>query len=408
MPRYLYQARNGHGAAATGTIQAADPAEVRHRLRTEGLTAVKITPVNDADLDAAPVSLERRGRGIKRDHVINFAHQLAVMLDTGVPITEALQCATEQTTNDNFRRVLEDVLTQVQAGNEFSAALRKYPKVFPTVMTSLIRASEVSGGMGRMLDRISTYLTKEQQTRRKVKSAVSYPIFMLAMAVGVTIFLMTFVLPKFTAIFASRGAALPAPTRLLIATSNLLINYWWAWVGAVVVGIVGGFLVMRTSIGRRGADYLKLHTPVIGNLFAKLYITRACRTMGTMISAGVSMLDMISIVKQVTNNVFYEDLWNEVDARLRQGAQLSDPLFASSLMPRSICQMIYSGERSGRLGQVMARVAEYTEDEFDDAVKTTTQFIEPLLVTGMGLLVGFIAISMLLPIFSVAKVATSG
>ncbi|MEE9212772.1 MAG: type II secretion system F family protein [Phycisphaeraceae bacterium] len=408
MARFLYQARDGSGELATGMIQAPSVGEAGAILRAEGKFIVQISEVNEADLNLEPVSLEQRARRIKRDEVINFAHQLAVMIDTGVPISDALECIVEQTANENFRHVLGDVTTQVQAGNEFSAALRKYPKVFPPVMTSLVRASEVSGTMGRMLERVSSYMNKEQQTRRKIRGALAYPLFMMVMAIAVTIFLLAFVLPKFAKIYEGRGAALPIPTQMLITISNGLVDYWWLWVGGSVFAVVGSVVMMRTPTGRRTADYFKLNLPIIGSLYAKLYLTRACRTMGTMVSAGVTMLDMITIVRQVTDNVFYEDMWDEVDERLRQGAQLSDPLFASALVPRSISQMIYSGEKSGRLGPVMSKIAEFTEQEFDDAVKTTTQFIEPVMVALMGLIIGFVAISLLLPIFSVSTVVAGG
>jgi len=404
MARFLYQARDGRGEPATGVIKAGSLDEAGAMLRAEGKFIIDISQAREADLDPQPVSIERSARRIKRHEVISFTHQLAVMIDTGVPISDALDSITEQTANENFRHVLEDVASQVQADNAFSAALRRYPRVFPSVMISLIQASEMSGTMASMLDRIANYMSKEHQTRKKIKGALAYPAFMLVMAITVTAFLLAFVLPKFAAIYEGRGATLPAPTRLLMAISDALTNYWWAWIAAIVFLITSFLFIRRTSAGRRTGDYLKLNTPVFGKLFSQLYLTRACRTMGTMISAGVSMLDMIAIVKQVTNNTYFEDLWNEVDERLRQGAQLSDPLFTSKLIPRSISQMIYSGEKSGRLGQVVTRIAEFTEEEFDDAVKTATQFVEPLIVSFMGLLIGFVAISLLLPIFTVSRV----
>jgi type IV pilus assembly protein PilC len=259
-----------------------------------------------------------------------------------------------------------------------------------------------------MLERVSKYLGKEHQTHRQVRGALMYPVFMMFMAVGVTVFLLAFVLPRFATIYASRHAALPGPTRLLLAVSNGLVNYWYVWLGLAIALLVGGIIAWRTDSGRRAIDWLKLNTPIFGHLFTQLYVTRACRVMGTMIGAGVPMLDAVGIAKQVTRNAYYEDLWDQVDKALQQGLQLSDPLFKSTLVPRSVAQMIRSGEKSGRLGQVMNRIAEYSEQEFDEAVKTTTQFIEPAMVVFMGGLIGFVAISLLLPIFTVSKVAAGG
>jgi type IV pilus assembly protein PilC len=404
MPRFLYQVRNSQGEPDNGVVNAASIEEASLMLRGEGKYIIRIAPAGEATDPDAPISLQVRARRVKRDQVINFAHQLAVMVDTGVPLVEALESISVQCDSPDFKAILDDVTLGVQAGTEFSAALRKYPKVFPPIMVSLIRASEMSGTMGVMLDRISGYLAKERTMVKKVRGALAYPVFMVVFALSVTVFLLIYVLPKFADIYSSRGAALPVPTRILLNTSNFVIHNGILLAVAAGAALIAAFFTARTPAGRRAIDYLKLNTPILGSLFRKLYITRGCRTMGTMISAGVSMLDMVSIVRQVTNNVFYDDLWEEVDERLRQGSQLSDPLFASSLIPRSIAQMIFSGEKSGRLGQVMDKIAHYTEQDFDEAVKTTTQFIEPLMVGVMGGIIGFVAISLLLPIFSVGRV----
>jgi type IV pilus assembly protein PilC len=409
MPRFLYQARDGRGESLTGVVQAVSLEEAGRMLRGEGKFIVKLAPTADeapagaASEAPAAGSCARHGK-VKRGEVIYFAHQLAVMMQTGVPLSEALQCCVDQAQNPAFKAVLDDVAKSVQAGGEFSSALHKYPKVFPTVMPSLIRASEVSGTMGTMLDRIAGYMTKEAATIKHIRSAMMYPLFMMAMALGVTIFLLAFVLPRFAKIYTAKKAVLPAPTRLLLFLSDSLVSYWWLWLALAIAGSVGGYFFSKSPSGRRFFDYLKLHTPIIKHVFTQFYLSRACRTMGTMTAAGVAMLDMVAIVKQVTQNVYYDELWDAVDDRLRAGSQLSEPLFASPLVPRSIAQMIYSGEKSGRLGQVLTRVAEFTEEEFDRVVKTATQFIEPLMIGVMGGLIGFVAISLLLPIFTVGKV----
>jgi type IV pilus assembly protein PilC len=229
------------------------------------------------------------------------------------------------------------------------------------------------------------------------------------MVLGVTAFLLVFVLPRFTSIYASRGATLPAPTQWLMTASDAVTGYPYHWLGGAAVALATLVFVARTRTGRSMIDRLKLNAPVLGPLFRKLYITRGCRTLGTMIAAGVPILDMIAIVKHVTPNVHYQAMWDTVDHRLRQGSQLSDTLLASPhLIPRAVAQMIYSGEKAGRLGQVMEKIAEYTEQDFDEQVKTATQFIEPALVCSMGLIIGFVAIALLLPIFSMSKVVSGG
>ncbi len=404
MPRFIYHARDAQGQLATGVLEADGAEQAGAMLRGGGKFIVALDRAAEGD-DAKADRVKPRGK-IKRSDVITVAHQMAVMVDTGVPIAEALTCIAEQTLNEAFRAVIEDVSARVAAGGELSAALGAYPKVFPPVMTSLIRASEVSGTMGAMLERISRYLQKEMQTAKKIKGALTYPCVMLTMVVLVTVFLMVWVLPRFAGIYQSKGAALPVPTRILLAMSDGLIGYWWAWLGGAALAVSAVMLGIRTDFGRRLLDTLKLRTPVLGPLFNRLYLTRGCRTMGTMIASGVPILDMIDIVRRVTVNTHYEAMWDEVDAKLRQGSQLSDAIFASPLIPRSVAQMIYAGEKAGRLGDVMGRIAEFTEEDFDEAVKKTTQFIEPAMVGIMGLIIGFVAIALLLPIFSVGKVVS--
>ena len=404
MTQFIYQARESSGQLANGVVAAASVEEAGRQLRSEGKYVVKISEQKSGQASSSKSSVKGSKKKVKRDEVIRFSHQLYIMLETGGPLTDALDCVVQQTEDEAFMDVLGDVTQRVQAGETFSSSMQKYPKVFPNVMVSLIKASEVSGTMALMLERISAYLGKEQKTRKQVKGALTYPCFMVSFGVMVTVFLLIFVLPRFAAIYDTRGAALPGPTRFLMAISSGAIDYWYLCVAAVAA-LIGGIVFMsKTTAGNRCFDWLKLNIPIIKKLFCELYITRACRTMGTMINAGVSMLDTVAVVRDVTNNSYYADLWDEVDDRLRQGSQLSDPLFASSLIPRSVAQMIFSGEKSGRLGQVLEKIAAFTEEDFDTTVKTTTQFIEPLMISAMGGMIGFVAIALLLPIFSVSSV----
>jgi type IV pilus assembly protein PilC len=405
MARYQYQARDGQGAMATGVVAADSTDAAIQLLRGQGKYIVRITEVGEEDAAGEGLSLNQHARRVRRQDVIFFAHQMAIMIETGVPISDALDTIVEQAGNPHFKAVLSDVTQAVQGGLEFSNALKRYPTVFPNVMVSLIRAAELSGTLGPMLDRISDYMTKEMRIAKQVKGAMMYPLFMVLMTVGVSVFLMAFVLPKFATIYQSRGQALPAPTRLLMGASDLLVNYWHWWIAGAAVVIGGVWAFARTAAGKRFFDTLKLSVPVFKNLFTQLYVTRSCGTLGTMVNAGVPMLDAVAITRKVTTNVHYQAMWDQVDEGLHRGAQLSDPLLKSTLMPRSVVQMIRSGEKSGRLGEVLTRIAAFTQEEFDRAVKQATQFIEPVMIMVMGSMIGFVAISLLLPIFSVGKVA---
>ncbi len=405
MARYSYQARDGSGSLASGFLMAASAEDAGRLLRHEGKYVVRISEVAEADIDETGLSLSQHARRVRRQDVIFFAHQMAVMIETGVPISDALESIVEQSSHPSFKAVMRDVATQVQSGMEFSRAMSRYPRVFPVIMTSLVRAAEVSGTLGQMLDSISEYMAKEMRTTKAVKGALMYPLFMVAMTLGVTVFLLAFVLPQFATIYAAKGQSLPAPTRLLLAMSSGLVDYWQWWLGGAVALTAGAFWFKSTDYGRHLFDWVKLSVPLFKNLFTQLYVTRSCRTLGTMINAGVPMLDAVEITRHVTGNVHFERMWADVDQSLQRGMQLSDPLFQSPLMPRSVVQMIRSGEKAGRLGQVLGRIALYTEEEFDRAVKQATQFIEPLMIVVMGGMIGFVAISLLLPIFSVGQVA---
>jgi type IV pilus assembly protein PilC len=402
MGYYAYKIRNNRGDLSAGTVEAATLEDASRQLRSDGNFIVKLDPANSAQAK----SVKSVGGKVKREQVITFAHQISVMVDTGVPISEALQCVAEQSDSPKFRAILAEIASTVESGGELSSALAMHPKVFPPIMISLIKASEVSGTMGPMLDRISKYLSKEQQTVKKIKSALTYPAVMLTMILAVTIGLLVWVLPRFAGIFESKGAALPLPTQLLMTLSNTLIGGWYWWIAGVVGVIVGIVIMLKTDAGRQLFDRLKLSSPIFGTLFSKLYTTRSTRTMGVMINAGVPILDMIAIVREVTTNAQYEKLWDRADEQLRRGAQLSDVLFDSPLIPKTVAQMIFAGEKAGRMGPTMEKIAEFTEQEFDEQVKTTTNYIEPLMVAIMGGIVGFVAIALLLPIFTVSAVVS--
>jgi len=430
MAQYQYKARDGQGRLNTGNVAAPSASQAGAILRGQGMFVIALEEAigkaaaatksrrpaatskpkskaidHDDDDDWEPVVGRQK---IRSNDVISFSHQLAVMVDTGVAISEALTCCAEQTESEGFRRVLEEVADEVRGGRELSAALSNHSKVFPSVMVSLVRASEMSGTMGKMLDRISKYMAKEAVTMRKIKGALTYPAIMISMVVVITTGLLLFVLPRFASIYADRGAALPVPTRILLGLSNSVQTMWWAYLAGVCAIIALGVCGFTTDAGRRVTDTLKLNVPVIGPLFRKLYITRSMRTMGTMIEAGVPILDMIPIVRSVTTNHHFDELWDEVDQRLRNGSQLSGPLFSSELIPRSVAQMVFAGEKAGRLGDVMYRVADYTEEEFDEQVKQATSYIEPAMVVTLGAIIGFVAISLLLPIFQVSQVVSGG
>jgi len=282
--------------------------------------------------------------------------------------------------------------------------LQKHPRSFPRLFVALIKASEKSGMLSKLLVRGTNYLRDEQEIIRKVKGALTYPSFMLAFATSTTIFLLAFVLPKFTSIYASKSAALPVPTKILMAISEFLIAHY-LMIPAVVLGlIVFALYYSRTNGGARMLAYLQLNTPLLGGMYRKLHLARGLRMMGTMAGAGVHLIDCVNTARDLCGNAYFRALWESVLQQIQVGKQLSEPLFNSTLVPRSIAQMISSGEKSGKLAFVLEQVAGFAEVELKEKIAEMTRYIEPIMIMAMGLIIGGVALALLLPVFTISRV----
>jgi type IV pilus assembly protein PilC len=403
MQRFTYQIRDGSGASQTGALTAGDLAEASRMLRRDGKTIVSLAV--DAEASVQPQGFSFGGkRKVKRDDVIFFATQLAVMVDTGVPIAEALDCIAQGADNIALKETVTDLSNQVKSGVEFSKALESYPKVFNRLFVALMRASEASGTMGTMLQRLSEYLEQDRDTRKKVKGAMTYPVCMLSFCILVVIGLLVFVLPRFEKIYAGKGAVLPLPTRILLGLSGGIVHYWpiiLAVVGATVAGI---YFFARSPAGKIFFDDLRLRLPVIGPMTRKACLVRSLRTMATMVTTGVSILDGLQLTAEVAGNYFYSKMWTDIGKGAEEGMGLSQQLTGYNLVPAPITQIIAAGERTGQLGPVMNRAAGFCENDLRIAIKTSTDMIEPIMIVVMGAIVGGIAMSLLLPIFSISRV----
>lgn len=432
---FTYKARDSKGQPVAGTVEARSQAEALRMLEREGKAVTEIKVGSKHAATAAPAAAPSRttsalastsstpaqrvpvatqsephrphvsgAGGVKREEVISFASQLGVMLETGVPLAEALDAFNESTRPGPLRRVVTVVADRIHGGVSFSTAIREYPRIFPSLMVTLLEASEASGKMSMMLGRIAEYLSKERRTVRQIKGALTYPGVMVTLAVSVTVFLVAWVLPRFARIYESREAALPTLTKFVLGVSDFLIERWYVVVGAIAA-MVGAFVLTRvTARGRRALDWCKLKLPVVGPMFSRYYLTRATRTLGTLLASGVPLLEAVRIVRGVTGNVFWSDLWNKIESSMTAGGTFSDSIRASWLVPAPVAQMIAAGERSGRLPDVLDRVAGSSEGDLDEAIKAATQLIEPAMIVFMGTTIGGIAIALLLPIFNVANV----
>jgi type IV pilus assembly protein PilC len=404
MPTYRYESKNSAGKVTAGVISAASLSAASQQLRARGEYILALAP--GADAAAAKkngiLSLEV-SLGPSMKDVQNFTSQLAVMIRAGISIRAAIEGISEQVENPKFKRMLVQMKKDVEGGKQFSDALMRYPKVFSPLYINMVKASELSGGFSKMLDKIAAYLNQQIETISMVRGAMIYPGIIGAMAIGTTIFLLTFVLPRFMTIFKGKEAALPAPTKLLLALSNFMVNYWYVLLAAVIAAAWGFILVIKTDWGRLWWDKLKLTVPLFKKMFRALYISRSMHTMGQLINAGVPMLDTIAITAEISGNSLYKRMWRAVYTSVKQGKKISMPLNKSPLLPRSVVQMISAGEESGKLGEVLDEVSDFYSRELKAVIKGVTAMIEPLMIVLMGSIVGFIAMSIILPIFKLSS-----
>jgi len=406
MPKFMFKARDEKGQPQSGQIEAESRDEALQKLRAERKLVIELEE-GVVQVDREPALVRHAARSVKREEVIAFAGQMSVMLETGVPLGEAMRSFVEHSKSGSLRRVMAVVHESVLAGSTLSSSMAAFPNVFPNLMVSLMRAAEASGKMGMMLARISEYLGKERRTKRQIVGAMVYPLVMVAMAIAVTMFLVVWVLPRFARIYESRSASLPMPTRIVMGASDLILGNWTSIIG--LAALVAGSLIFARSTrrGRRFLDRVRLATPIVGPMFSQYYLTRATRTLATLLAAGVSVLDALRIVRAVTENAMWEDLWDRMAVAVTSGLTMGEVATSSKLIPAPVASMIAAGERTGRLPETLDRVAEVAENDLDEAVKTASQLMEPLMITVMGGLIGGIAVALLLPIFSISSVMSN-
>ena len=402
---FAWRARRADGEVVTGTLLAPDRDAVACQLRADGLIVTAIKPAGltvDFDQEAREMRTSAGARRIKRSDVALFCQQLGVMLETGVPLPEALEAIERQTRKREVAQLVHDIQVEVCGGTPLSRAFASRSRIFPPVVISLVKASEASGTMALMLDRVGDYLNRELRTRRQVTGALTYPTFMLGTAFAVVAFMLVVILPRFARIYEMKAAALPGPTRFMIALGDVLRHDWIWWAPSLLVLVGIFFMWRRTQGGRQTLDWIKLRLPVIGPMVALLYVARSTRTMATLLAGGVGLLDVIRICRGITDNRAFDALWIDMESRVRDGKPMSGAFAASAHVPPDVASMIASGERSGRLPEVMETVATRTDETLEAGIKRATSMIEPVLFVVMGIIVGAVALALLLPVFKMS------
>jgi len=406
MPAYRYQVRSGNGQTTVGVLNAQSVAAAADNLRRQGAQVLSIAPVPTSENRTALAQRFRELNSGKptQKHVLDFTTQLAVMVRAGIGIRTALDGIAEQTTHYRFKQIILGLKYDVESGKQFSEALSRHPKLFNPLYVNMVRASEMSGSFGKMLDRIAAYTAQQIETRKMVVGAMIYPGVIATMAVGVTVFLLTFVLPKFAGVFEGKEDALPWATTFLMGLSEFVRNQYLIILGTVAAVVVGFVVLLKTDPGAWWFDKCKLSVPIFKRMFRALYISRSLQTMGELINAGVPMLDTIAITGDISGNRLYKRMWRAVYSSVKQGRKITFQLQQSAMMPHAVVQMIGAGEESGKLGEVLDEISDYYAKQLRDAIKAVTGMIEPLMIVAMGSIVGFIAMAIILPIFKMSQI----
>jgi type IV pilus assembly protein PilC len=400
MPLFGYEAIDGTGRTLRGTLEADSEQLLISRLHEQGLHVVKVEPQK---MRGALFSGLRKPKKPKLQAMVVFSRQFATMIDAGIPILRCLDILHSQTKDPALKNALDTVRKEVKAGTSLNEALEKHPLVFSTLYVNMVRAAEVGGILDQILDRLATFLEKDLEVRQKVKSAMMYPVMVLIFSFLVLVAIFMFVLPKFKEIFDQMNVEMPATTQFLFAASDFLVSFWWALAGALIGGLIALRRYIRTPKGRYQYDYLKLKVPLIGELVLKLAVARFARTFGTLVASGVPLMRTLEIVGETSGNAVLATAIEGTRASIREGQPLSAPFAATGLFPPMVIHMMDIGEESGRLSEMMVRIADFYEQEVDAAIKGLTSMIEPLLIVFLGGIVGFIAISIMMPMFKLVS-----
>jgi type IV pilus assembly protein PilC len=397
MPTFAYSGRTRGGAAVTGERTADTVDAAVAALRREQVLVTRIAPAKSRA--AAGGRAGRMGRRVDPKSLAVFTRQFSVMIDAGLPLVQCLEILGTQEASKGFASVILQTRSDVEAGASLADAMRKHPKTFDPLFTNMVAAGEAGGILDTILKRLATYIEKAVKLRGQVRSAMIYPVAVLTIAALVVAVILWKVIPTFASLFAGLGAELPLPTRIVIWLSNSFVRF----MPLVIVGIgVGGFLLQRyyaTNGGRHAIDALLLRLPVIGKLLRKIAVARFCRTLSTLISSGVPILDGLDITARTSGNIIIEDAVLATRKSIERGETVSGPLKETNVFPSMVTQMIGVGEATGALDTMLAKIADFYEEEVDTAVAGLLTLLEPIMIAVLGVIVGGIVISMYLPIF---------
>lgn len=398
MPIYKWEGKTTKGMLKKGELEAPNESALRVHLRQQGIIPTKIAPKGKEIQFSLPIK-----RKVKQRAIAIFTRQLATMIDAGLPLVQSLDVLSSQQEDKTFKKIIREIREDVEGGSTFAGALRKHPDTFNELYTNLVVAGEEGGILDNILIRLANYIEKAEALKKKVKSALVYPGVIVTVAVLVVMILMIFVIPVFETMFKSAGQSLPLPTLIVLSISKFIKKYILLFIPAVILLIYLFRRFYRTEYGRTLVDRLLLKLPVFGILLKKVSVARFARTLGTLVSSGVPILDGLSIVSKTAGNRTIETAILNARASIKEGETISEPLNRSGIFPPMVIQMISVGESTGALDSMLSKIADFFEEEVDIAVGNLTSLLEPFLMIFLGVVIGGVVVSMYLPIFQMAS-----
>ncbi|MFW6410021.1 MAG: type II secretion system F family protein [Halanaerobiales bacterium] len=393
---FKYKARKHDGQKLTGTIEAENSEQVVKQLKNRGYYITSLEK-KKKNLDLSQYF--KFNKRVKISDLAVFSQQFAVMINAGVSLVESLEIMQKQIDHPRLAEVVKSVQEDVETGSSLAEALGNYPDVFPRLYRQLIRAGETGGVLDEVLNRLAEHYERQDELINKVKSALYYPLVVLLVAMAVVIFLVVNVVPTFVSMFSGLGAQLPLPTRMLLGTSTFIQNYWWLILSFILLLAYALYRFYKTSRGKYKMDSLLLKIPVIGNMFKKIYLARFSSTLAILLDSGVDLLSSLAIVEDVVGNSVYANNIVNSRIRVREGENLSETLEDKKTFPEMMVQMINVGEESGSLGEMLNKISEFYDREVRSAVDGTVSLIEPVLIVFLAVVIGFVAISIVTPMF---------
>jgi len=397
LENYRYSAVDEHGKKISGTEKATSVSAAHLMLLQRGLEPIEVKQHKSI------LQFEITRKTVKRKEIMHFSRQLSVFVEAGIPIMEALDVISEETTDKLLKKVLVDMIDELQSGDTFASAAASHPEAFPRYYVAVLESAELTGTLDKVLLELADYLERDIEARSQVTSALIYPAVVAVMAIGTVIILATYVLPKFKTFFSSLNAKLPLPTRMLLSISGFISQWWWAIAGIVLLAVIGFVTMRRSTQGRAWLDSVLLKLPVAGSLLQAAIVERVCRVLSSLVVAGVDLPRAMAVTADASNNAVYNKGLNHIREQMMEGNGLAEPLAATGLFPAAARQMFRVGEETGTLDKQLTTAAAFYHRELELKVKHFTSLFEPAIIIFMGVIVGFVAVALVSAMYGIYR-----